>query len=101
MSIADEIRALLELYESGVLTEDEFDLAKTALLRKYTKKPTTQLVIGWILLVIGSLGLLGFALEAAEGPAQRDQVETIGALIFVLVLMVLGALLIGLHYKQR
>src|SRR3954452_5241026 len=101
MSIADEIRALLELYESGAITEDEYDFAKSALLRKFEKKPVTQLVIGWILLVLGLLGFAGFALEAAEGQAQLDQVETIGGLILVIVLVVLGALLIGSYYKQR
>ncbi|SRR6266542_1477571 len=101
MSIADEIRELSELYESGAITEDEYELAKSAVLRKFAKKPITPLVIGWILLVLGLLGFCGFALEAAEGQVQRDQVETIGGLVFVFVLVVLGSLLIGLHYKQR
>ena len=100
MTLAEEIRELRELYESGALTEDEYDLAKSAVLRKFAKRPITQLVIGWILLIIGLMGLGGFALEAAEGQAQLDQVETISGLVGVFVLIVLGLLLIGSHYKQ-
>jgi hypothetical protein len=99
MNLADELRELRELYKHGDITKEEFDRAESAILAKLVKS-TSLFVAGRLLLVIGAIAFLGFLVNFFKGKEDLNNPDTVGPLVLVIAMMVLGAVLIGWHYKK-